>query len=144
MRKNKKTNLPTTDIHEYKKLYQREWRKKPENKQYEHNRYLKNKVKISNYYKISHNEKRQLALSIIGDKCLICNTIKRLQFHEIHGKKHNEHCHINYYLKQPENFITLCYYHHKLIHLLVNLTPEQLKECLRIASNLPFYVDKPL
>jgi hypothetical protein len=141
MHKNKKTNLPTTNKREYGKLYMREWRLTHPYPDY----YLANREQILNRQNKYHRTKRQQVLKVIGEKCIVCDTTKRLVFHEIHGKRHDENCRLNFYLAHPQDFITLCYYHHKFIHILVGLSPEQLKECLNISKqllteNLPFYV----
>lgn len=79
---------------------------------------------------------RAKALKLIGDKCLICGSTERLCFHEIHGLNHNKDTEPYYYLKHPENFITLCYYHHKFIHAFADMSDKARQQCLNIASAL--------
>lgn len=54
---------------------------------------LMNKRFNSYVYKRKAREKRALErkklLKIIGDKCLICDSKKRLFLHEVYGKKHS-------------------------------------------------------
>jgi hypothetical protein len=74
-----------------------------------HRKYrLKNRIKL---------------LKLIGDKCLICNSTEHLIFHEIHGTPH-KNTEPTFYLKNPQNFVTLCYFHHRLVHALMDLNPD--------------------
>jgi hypothetical protein len=105
-------------------------------------KYKKHKAQMTKQIKkIRHNQKI-LALKLIGDKCVICGSIKHLCFHEIHGIPH-KNTQSYFYLKHPENFVTLCNLHHKLIHMLgemsykeafkILLLVEQLQKCLNWA-----------
>lgn len=101
-----------------------------------------NKEKVKMQEKIRKNRKREkdrkLALTLIGDKCVICNSTKKLIFHEKYGNRHNNETHPSFYLKHPENFITLCFDHHKLIHGLGETIDniEQLNKAIEISKLL--------
>jgi len=92
--------------------YNREeyWKDKPKKRQTK---------KQKNYKaKKTYSENRQKLLNLIGDKCLICGSTKRLIFHEINGKNHltNGTSAFIYYFDHYKDFITLCYFHHKFLH----------------------------
>ena len=63
---------------------------------------------------------RREVIEILGDRCVICGwkptpkQRQRLNFHEIHGKRHPSHP--IYILNDIQNFIPLCVRCHRTIH----------------------------
>jgi hypothetical protein len=87
---------------------------------------------------LQHEKLRQKLLSIIGSRCLICGTLENIHFHEIHGEPHDE-TNLWQTLKRPQDFVPLCFPHHKLIHFLA--TAQSDKELER-AVILSAHIDK--
>jgi hypothetical protein len=97
------------------------------------------------YYELSEEEKikerargrkykarnKQKAFSLIGDKCVICGSTKRLCFHEKHGINHNKETSFH-----PEDFITLCYLHHRFIHTLAQMSNETRTRAVELAEQI--------
>ena len=78
---------------------------------------------------------RERLLSLIGDKCLICNSTEHLIFHEIHGTPH-KNTEPTFYLKNPQNFVTLCYFHHRLVHALMDLNPDAREKIDKLLTSM--------
>ena len=68
---------------------------------------------MKEYRKTHRLTHRLIALMLIGDSCLFCDSTKNVEFHEIYGRKHSWD---TYYLEHPTDFIPLCKRHHKRIH----------------------------
>jgi len=67
-------------------------------------------------YLIKINNKIAELFGEVG--CIICDSHKNLDFHEIHGKKHPKSPirKYEYMLKHKKDFLPLCSRHHYLIH----------------------------
>jgi len=132
-----KHGLNVSKCVECSKLYQANWwlNNKDRLKESRHVYYQAHSKKEISDSLINHKKGRNKVKAIIGDKCIICNSIKRLCFHEIHGIPHKS---TNYqiYLKNPQNFIPLCYYHHKIIHALGDMSIIQLIKALKLMELL--------
>jgi len=111
------------------------WRTKEDAKNY----YLKNKEWIKKRQHELQQEYRRKAFSIIGDRCIICDSKNRTKsigkhrnthcFHEIYGKSHKTNS-MSYILKYPKRFVLVCRQCHKWIHVLMdvfNLNWEEIK-----------------
>jgi len=62
---------------------------------------------------------RENLLKVIGDKCLICGSKKRLFLHEVYGKKHPSD--YSYILSHAKDFVPLCYKCHMSVHWLMSV-----------------------
>jgi len=82
---------------------------------------------------LQHEKLRQKLLSIVGSRCLICGTSENVHFHEIHGEPHDS-ANLCQTLKRPQDFIPLCYSHHKLVHFLATVQSDKQLECAVILS----------
>jgi len=129
-----------------RKQYDKDYRQRPDvkirvrkiqirNKNKDHKRYENKKESIILTVKEYQRKIRQQLLNIIGDKCFICNSTSRICFHEIHGIPH-KNCKPNFYLSHPQDFIPLCYYHHKLIHALNDLSPESREKVNKLLDSI--------
>lgn len=82
------------------------------------------------------NRKRKEVEQLLGDKCIICDSNKHLQYHEVHGKSHPfSRSGMNYILKHPEDFVPLCGWCHKMIHQIARNT-DKLNEILEIVRKI--------
>lgn len=91
----------------YKKYYQDH---KEQYRKYGLDHREQNKVTSRNW----KQKMRRKCLNLIGNKCQICNSIEKIRFHEIHGKKHETGT--TYILKQYKDFVPLCLSCHNDIH----------------------------
>ena len=84
--------------------------------------YRKNQLESQRRWR--KNLKIQL-LEKIGNKCIICNSTKRLVFHEVNGKSHplEKKPKFDYIMEHPEDFVTLCRGHHLALHFLASTNP---------------------
>jgi hypothetical protein len=80
------------------------------------------------------HKRKESNLKLIGDKCFICDSINHLCFHEIHGINHNYNTHADFYFGHPQDFIPLCYFHHKLIHALGELQDKNMIKVLLLVE----------
>jgi len=120
----------------------REWnRENPEkHKEYHRKHYVKNREKYlkrrKESYQTRNKEPREKLLKIIGSSCVLCGCSRCLNFHKIGGKKHPMT--FEYYFNHREDFVSLCYYHHRIIHQLAILYKwdlvKELVEKLRIKN----------
>jgi hypothetical protein len=79
----------------------------------------KNRKKINKQALENQERYREKALSLIGSKCVICDSSERICFHEIHNKNHPRNdC---YVIKHYQDFIPLCMSHHSTLHRLIEL-----------------------
>lgn len=101
---------------------------------YQKNYYLKRKEHIKQNAIEYKHKKRELALKFIGDRCFICNTSEHLEFHEKHGQPHETR--ERYYLEHYKDFIPLCRFHHKAIHLLSEASEVEMIKALWIIELL--------
>jgi hypothetical protein len=60
--------------------------------------------------------KREEADKVFGTKCSICNSKINLCLHEKSGKIHNTSCTASIALKNPKEWVRLCYPCHKAVH----------------------------
>ena len=77
-------------------------------------------------------EKKKLEVQrILGYKCALCNSTKgRIEYHEIHGKRHTES--FAYILKHIEDFVPLCWKCHRTIHFFAKMKDkEKAKELIK-------------
>lgn len=98
-------------VRSYQRKYQKEWSKK------------------------DRKVKRAKIRSILGTKCVVCGSTKRIIFHEIHGKSHDQ-ANLNYTLKHIEDFVSLCWCCHIALHNLARNGKLNLKEFLRLRKIL--------
>ncbi len=97
--------------------------------------YLKNLERFRKEGREDYREQRKKALELIGDKCLVCGySGRKLTFHEIHGKNHDKN--MKYLIEHPKDFVPLCYPHHRLLHFLFSLSPEDHKVYKRLLRSL--------
>lgn len=98
--------------------------------------YLKNIDKLRKKHRELWRQLRNTAKHLIGDKCIICGySGRRLTFHEIHGKSHNK-SNIKYYIDNHKDFVSLCYPHHRLLHNLASLSPDNRNTYISLLSIL--------
>lgn len=91
----------------YRKLhpeYMQNWRK---------NHRIQENERALKYDREVHKECKRL----IGDRCIICNSLDTICFHEKHSKPHIKSA--NWIRKHPENFIPICRSHHSTLHRLI-------------------------
>lgn len=82
---------------------------------------------MNEYYR----KEKEGIFDLIGRKCVVCGSTDRINFHEIHGKDHSKNSNwqdFKYYKEHPEDFVPLCYKHHKSLHALFDLKEEQIKK----------------
>lgn len=94
---------------EQRKEYMRKWREKNREQIREYNRKWDRKNREK-----SRKTQHLILLMVIGDRCAICGSTKKIHFHEIHGKKHETS--FKYYIEHVKDFIPLCTKHHGKIH----------------------------
>lgn len=83
----------------------------------------------------NYNTQRDKARKLIGDKCIICGYSGiKLTFHEIHGKVHRGGW--KYYINNYQDFVPLCYPHHRLLHYFIRLTLDERKVYISLCSKL--------
>jgi hypothetical protein len=70
-----------------------------------HDYYKKNKEKILEQKRLKDIEFKRKLCELVGDKCVICGSTKRLCYHEIHGKPHPSR---KYVLDHYKDFVALC------------------------------------
>lgn len=87
---------------------------------------------------LQHEKLRERLLNQFGERCLICGSTEDIHFHEIYGEPHDS---ANLYqtLKRPQDFVPLCFPHHKLVHFLATVQSD--KELER-AVILSAHIDK--
>ena len=83
---------------------------------------------------------RQQIKKLIGDKCIICNGNKWIEYHEINGIDHHNR-NPSYYLRHYKDFIPICHEHHRALHNLKLIAEDKLKLFLELLSKLK---SKPL
>jgi hypothetical protein len=93
--------------------------------------YLKRKGYYNEQHALAIRKARKRALEIIGSRCIICNSDKRICFHEIHGTSHSIG-NIYVYLNHSQDFVPLCYTHHRIIHELAKLSPEAREQLYKV------------
>jgi len=102
----------------------RYWRKKnrKHNTEYVKQYYRNHK----SYYKkkdaLYQARGRKQLLKLLGRKCVLCGSRKKIRFHEIHGKKHSLHS--KDILKHIEDFTPICFDCHRLFHTLIKRTKD--------------------
>jgi hypothetical protein len=90
--------------------------------------YKKQKKRMPKNNKTYMIKYKTILLKLIGDKCVICGSTEHLFFHEIHGVPHR--LTIKYYREHYQDFITLCYKHHRIIHI-INEQPQILNYLIK-------------
>jgi hypothetical protein len=85
---------------------------------------------------LRHEKLRQKLLLIIGSRCIICNSTENIIFHEIYGKEHDTG-NLWTTLKRPQDFLPLCFPHHKLIHFLTTIqSDKELERAVILSANI--------
>ena len=89
-------------------------------KKYWHKIYPLRKEEFAKKRKIRLIEINNKIAELFGTvKCIICESQKDIDIHEIYGKKHprnNPLIKYKYFLKHKKDFVVLCSKHHYLIH----------------------------
>jgi hypothetical protein len=72
-------------------------------------------------YKTKYRELRLIAENLIGNRCILCNTLKKVCFHEKNGKNHYIRnkgyvSNLRFYIENYQDFVPLCSYCHKEVH----------------------------
>ncbi len=83
----------------------------------------------------SRQKWRNYAKEHFGNKCIICNTDKWIEYHEIHGIDHHNRnpC---YYVHHLQDFVPICHLHHRALHVLKPISPENLEKFLELLKEL--------
>jgi len=85
---------------------------------------------------LQHEKLRQKLLSIIGFRCIICGSTENIIFHEIHGEEHDTG-NLWATLKRPQDFLPLCFPHHKLVHFLATVqSDKELERAIILSANI--------
>lgn len=61
-------------------------------------------------------ELRQKVIDLLGKSCILCGSEYKIDYHEIHGKKHSRWN--KYFIEHKEDFIPLCRICHRSLHKL--------------------------
>jgi len=100
----------TDDNRAHINTVRKKWRRKHRNDE----NYKKHNCE---YYKKYREKLRKKIMELIGFKCVICETEKSIEFHEIHGKKHPiGFVGLRYTLNHIKDFVPLCTKHHMAVH----------------------------
>lgn len=115
------------------KLHRKEYMRK-------HHRDNRERVKKhrKKYEKKRHTKSRVKLLVLIGDKCIICNTKYNIEFHEKYFREYNRGSRNLYKLKNYKDFIPMCSRHHKILHIIRNITDldyDKLKQLLKFTDS---------
>lgn len=85
------------------------------------------KEAYNRYTRERKRERRKKALQLLGNKCFVCGVHGRsitgkskLAFHEKSGNGHKDTDTASLALKNPEEFVLLCYGHHSFVHDCIN------------------------
>jgi len=78
--------------------------------------YKKNRERQLKYYKNYLKVLRKKIEVLLGNKCSICGSSKRLCCHEIHGKSHRSNPNPIYIVNHYKDFVRLCSHCHRAIH----------------------------
>ena len=113
----------------YRNLYSKKWRK---NKYHNNSKWreIQKEKGRDNYFKdpekniTSKKRERTFLKQLIGNRCILCGSKKRLTFHEIHGKKHPL-C-SSYYRNHKEDFVSLCQRHHVTLHIFASIKDKEM------------------
>lgn len=113
---NYRKNYYLTHTDRYKKLTKTRLSKLAVDKEYKQEIALK---------LLSWKEKCKLKVQqILGFQCALCGSTKgRLEYHEIHGKRHTES--FAYILKHIKDFIPLCWKCHRTIHFFSRMKDKE-------------------
>ncbi len=84
--------------------------------------------------RVTRIQERAEALKLFGTTCVLCNKnpVKRVQIHEIHGKRHPRR--LKYYLEYKEDFVCLCYRCHRMVHRMMKVFGFSWKDILSFKS----------
>lgn len=92
------------------------------------------KIHRKNYFKeYKRKEKEILKAKVkkeIGYRCIICNTTKKIIYHETNGKNHisgRMNRVYKFYLKNKDSFVPICRKHHRLLHYVISQLDSMLE-----------------
>jgi len=88
-------------MQKYKREQERERRKNPE---------------LVKRRKDARLKLRQKVIELLGKSCVLCGSEYKVDYHEIHGKKHT--CWNQYFIDHYKDFVPLCRKHHIALHRL--------------------------
>jgi len=103
-REQRKTYLQRPEVKEQYKKTSKKWKENHPEQVKESLRkwYRTHKEQVR---KISQ-EQRKVLENLIGSKCIVCDSNRYIQFHEIHNKKHP--ISFSYYFEHLKDFVPLC------------------------------------
>lgn len=83
---------------------------------------------------VARAQERAEILKLFGTICILCgkNPVKRVQIHEIYGKRHPRR--LKYYLEHKEDFVCLCYQCHRMVHRMMKVFGVSWKDILSFKS----------
>lgn len=77
---------------------------------------------------------KEAVLKLLGDSCILCNKKEKINFHEIHGKRH-PYYNWNYHLEHIDDFKTLCTGCHTMVHRMIRVFNLTWDEILNLKSH---------
>jgi hypothetical protein len=93
------------------------------------------------YARKNRRRKRRKVRALLGNKCVICNTTKKIVYHEIHGKPHpykDTASHYHYIQTHILDFIPMCRKCHRNLHNIIRQFPklERKEKLIELVLNL--------
>jgi hypothetical protein len=111
------------------------WRKKNQNcvSDYARDYYQTHKSYFKKKDALYQARGRKELMKILGNKCILCGSQKKLRFHEIHGKPHSTHA--KDILKHIEDFVPICQKCHRCFHTLIKKVKD-INQIIQLLKNI--------